>query len=411
MKTLFTLLLLSIIIYSCDSSNNSQSSENENTYTDTLNVALYEYVPRLDQFKEELLEKWEAKHPNCKLNFVSWSCYSKDPDNGLDVFVFDNIYMSHFINNGFLLGWTKQEIANFEDFLPYAIEGCKETPDKDLYYGIPQIGCTNMLYYRKGDKRLAASNSYSEICSIIGKAIDTSIIPPVNNGLLVDLSSSTTSACLYIDVSIDNGIPYSWNPPMPSADSLSEEVINKLRLLMITGGLKQVSYDDTISYGRAIWFQQQKGKAMINFTEAMSVINSEGLNKVEFKIMPFSDSHGVNLFYTDVVGVNSRLKYNKSKKALAMELANMLTSSEYITACFGANSSYTSPQYLMPVRKSVFSNLSKWPMYRKMYQIIQTSNPQPFRLGYNSRTWLDNNESKIKKRILEEAEKIRRQKL
>lgn len=408
MKTTLLWLLLLILISSCNSKDNSADN---NSFTDTLNVALYPYVPRLDQFKSELEVRWSKIHPQCKLNFVSWDCYSEDPNENLDVFVFDNIFTSYFIESGLLMEWEKNDIDDFDDYIPYAIEGCKkDRSEKSSYYGLPQIGCTNIFYYRKDDSSLTAATTFGQICSILKPAIDTSVIPPFNNGLLLDLSGSTTDACWYIDVSMDNGVPYSWNPPLPPADSLSPTSLRQLWTLLSVGGSKQASYEDSIPYGRAIWFSEQKGRAMVNFTEAMSVMNQETLNNIGFKVLPLSDAGGVNLFYTDVVGVGSHIEKNPEKKKLAIDLANLLSSTDYITACFGPDTPGASPQYLMPVRESVFTKLSKnWPLYTDMFTIVRISDPQPFRLGSGSRSWINANKKKIKARILLEAQKMRQQ--
>jgi thiamine pyridinylase len=36
----------------------------------TLNVALYPYVPRIDQFKAAITAAWSKKHPGVQLNFL-----------------------------------------------------------------------------------------------------------------------------------------------------------------------------------------------------------------------------------------------------------------------------------------------------------------------------------------------------
>ena len=68
----------------------------------TLTVAIYPYVPNSDKFKEIILSAWKQKHPDVKLNFVDWDCYSSDPPSTLDVFIFDAIYLSYFQSKGFL---------------------------------------------------------------------------------------------------------------------------------------------------------------------------------------------------------------------------------------------------------------------------------------------------------------------
>ena len=46
---------------------------------------------------------WEAKHPDMKLELVDWYCYDEDLPDDLDVFVFDGIYLTEYLEKGYLL--------------------------------------------------------------------------------------------------------------------------------------------------------------------------------------------------------------------------------------------------------------------------------------------------------------------
>ena len=46
---------------------------------------------------------WEAKHPDTKLELVDWYCYDEDLPDDLDVFVFDDIYLTEYLEKGYLL--------------------------------------------------------------------------------------------------------------------------------------------------------------------------------------------------------------------------------------------------------------------------------------------------------------------
>ncbi len=63
-----------------------------------LSVALYPYVPDIKIFKTAVQSVWENLHPDVKLNFISWDCYSDDPPENLDVFVFDAIFLHDFVD-------------------------------------------------------------------------------------------------------------------------------------------------------------------------------------------------------------------------------------------------------------------------------------------------------------------------
>ena len=67
-----------------------------------LNVALFQWVPRLEQFEEVIEEEWGKPHPDVPLNFVKWDSYDTDPPATLDVFVFDGIFLTYFVQQEFL---------------------------------------------------------------------------------------------------------------------------------------------------------------------------------------------------------------------------------------------------------------------------------------------------------------------
>jgi thiamine pyridinylase len=123
----------------------------------SLNLALYEYVPRLDQFKQVITAAWAQQAPGIQLNYVDWDCYSQDPPKNLDVFVFDGIFLDYFVASGFLSPLQPNEINNPADFLPYALNDSKIG---NVNYAIPQIGCGSILFYRKGDTALQRATTY-----------------------------------------------------------------------------------------------------------------------------------------------------------------------------------------------------------------------------------------------------------
>jgi thiamine pyridinylase len=81
-----------------------------------------------------------------------------------------------------------------------------------------------------------------------------------------------------------------------------------------------------------------------------------------------------------------------------------MASSEVLVDCFGPNAKYNYPQYLMPVRRSVFKALGeKFPLYEKMYRMVMESNPHLFRIGTDSRGWLKALKGAIKEQIFKGA--------
>lgn len=121
-------------------------------------------------------------------------------------------------------------------------------------------------------------------------------------------------------------------------------------------------------------------------------------DEIDFKPLPLGNAN-LTPFYVDLIGINSKVPMALETKAQA--LANLLSSSEYETAVFGPDNSGI-PQYLMPIRNSVFQNLATdFPIYEKMGIMVGQANPVAFLLDENARTWLEANKSCIKDKTLQ----------
>jgi len=361
-----------------------------------LNIALYPYVPRLDQFKQVISRAWEQQSPGVPINYVDWDCYSQDPPNNLDVFVFDGIFLDYYVSKGFLSPLRPNEIENAGDFLPYALNDSKIN---NINYAIPQIGCGDILFYRQGDPELARANTLSAINRVIGQCSDDSLKSPQNKTLLVDLSGGTTDACLYLETVQDINGRYDPNPPLPSPANLNGKAIGNLHALVNMGCVAPTACSTGVPYQGAVWFGSGKGRATIGFTESLSAMG-DARQTTDFKLMPLADRNDVHLFYVDLVGINASVT-DPARRELTIKLANLIASSSVVTASFGPGQTANYPQYLMPVRKSVFEALEKNDrLYRQMYGLVKDNNPHMFRIGPASTTWLKTIKGSIRQRIL-----------
>ncbi|WP_434305001.1 thiamine pyridinylase [Clostridium botulinum] len=352
----------------------------------TLNVALYEYVPDPIRFKKAVETEWNKKEPNIKLNFVDWDCYSEDPPKDLDVFVFDAIYLSHFVKEGYLSEIPEKDIKNKEDILPFAMKGCTM---KGSAYAIPQIICTNLLFSRKGDSDIQKVNSVYDLNDKLGKNTSEDIIPPNNKGLLIDMSGGTSKACMYLDSLIDTTQEYTEFNSLPNLNELNKDAIDSLGLLQSMAGKNQANYwpEDNDSYIRAKWFINGKGRAYIGYTEAMSQMK-EFADDIDFKTISLSKNSNIPIFYGDVVGINSSIT-NSYKKEKAIELANIITDKNTMVKAVSPDENNKYPQYLLPARRSVYNNLeNKYPIYGRLYKIADNPNNRLFRTGPEIRIWL-----------------------
>lgn len=349
----------------------------------TLTVGLYPYVPRPGQLKRAITAAWERVHPEVQLRFNSdWDGgYSNDPS-GMDVFVFDAMYLDYFRMRGFLAAIPPAQVHDPEDFLPYAATGAQYD---DKYYGLPMFGCANILFYRVDDAPVAAAQTLTELTSALGQCTYTSEIPPDKRGLMLDMAGGTTSASLYVDLvqSIDGA----WPPVLPTEPSeLNATAITESRSLLATASYYNATETPSNApYGRAKWFSAGNGRALMAFTEAMASMSAATRETLNFRPFPLGDDPSAQpLFYSDLVGVSA----SSSQSALAVELANLMSSTEVLKVGMESTGDEP-PQFLMPVRSSLFDALATDdPIYSRMQNMVDEADPILFNLGPTARNFI-----------------------
>ena len=400
MKLLQKLIILTLSIFFFIGCSTKELSPHQNEAKNlSLDVGLYYYVPRLEQFKQTIQKQWNTKYPHVKLNFQDWwrGGYDNEPTS-LDVFVFDAAYLDDYINKGYLLALKQKEIHDFDDLLSYAKEGVKKEGE-DKYFGIPQIGCGTLLFYRKNDSELKKAKTLSSITNTLGQCTYQSVIPPKGLGLMMDFSSKTTNGDYYLEATQDIYGKYTTNPPKaPTTKLLNPWSINNISLLRQNTSLKHATNADI---NRAEKFSQGYGRAYVGYSESMSSLNQKTRDEIEFKYLPFSDNNDVHLFYSDIAGINPKVM-NKNMEFYAIELLNMLTSTKTFVEATSGTKQHPIAQYLLPVRHQTFKELSKeYPLYNKLYDLIQDNNPKLFRIGVGANQWLEDNKESISSQIFE----------
>jgi len=359
--------------------------------TVTLTVALYPYVPRIDQFKQAITSAWAEVQPEVALNFVSaddWDGgYSSNPKSDYDIFIFDGMFFEYFKEQGYLSTIPASSITDPDDLLAYARNG---VTDGSNYYAIPFLGCSNVLFYNKSNTELAEADTLTKVADVLGSFTYTSQEPPDRRGLMLDMAGGTTNATLYLDVAYNQTGVYPL--PQPAADDLSQDAIDTMTKLIGLASFWNVTLDPPMAYGRSVWFNSGYGKAFVGFTESMSVMSAQTRSDIAFKIMPFSDNDFGELFYADVIGVNAQTE----QRDLAIELANLIATTDVFVASTGETSTEP-PQFLMATRKSAFETLAEQdPIYDQMYALITDNEPLMFKLDKNARTWVDSVKQPIK---------------
>jgi thiamine pyridinylase len=390
-------MLIAVFMITCPSKLSGES----------INVALYAWVPRYDQFQEVIGDAWSNLGTGVELNFVDWDCYSADPTPELDVFVFDAIFLTYFAKGGYLSPISPHSIKNHSDIFVFAQNGCKEN---GILYAIPQFACSNFFFCRKNDencKKYLKARTLVEMYELIGDNTSPDIPPPLGEGLLADLSGSTTCACLYVDAEEDSMGFYTPCPPLPPASDLFPDALMNLQLVVHMAGAAQADYWGGV-FQRAVWFSNGHGKAMMHYSESMWKMSEETRENILFKVMPLG-STPVNLFYIDAVGIKPTS--DPIRKALTLKLANLITSTRVLVDCLVPWGDDNSPQYVLPVRKSIFKKMGKsYKLYRKLGEIMTECDPKAFRLGEDSKQWVAEQKKAIKQKIYDITEQLKKEK-
>ena len=359
--------------------------------TRTLRASLYPIVPDMERYKKAVTMHWEAKNPDTKLELVDWYCYDEDLPDDLDVFVFDGIYLTEYLEKGYLLPIPEEAIQDIEDFIPFTTDGLRRD---GTFCAVPQLICTSLLYTRKGDTELADVSDTVMLYEKLGDRKNQSEVPDENEGLLIDMSGGTSKVIMYLDAQIDYSDTYTEYEDLPVKETFSEEALDLLRLLVKMGGAAQVKYmsESDELYERARWFAEGKGRAYIGYSETMAMMG-DGVNDIDFRIFSNSDRGGVPLFSVDLAGVNAKI--SDDKKELAYELVDMITSEEAMAKVVMPEGKGT-PQYLLPARIHIYDPLSEAsPVYGQLKVIALDPKNKFLRMGSNAHEYISNTKKEL----------------
>ncbi len=360
------------------------SSQSPRREPDPLRVSLFKWVPSPKAIERIVEATWSAKHPDVLLEFVEWDGYEQDPPPDLDVFEYDAIFLEYMVRRNYAAPLPLDEIEDWEDISDFARRGCMV--DGTLY-GIPRIACTPVLFYRKGDEEIEKAESITDLLAVLGVSRDLVKEPREGRGLLIDLTGETTCSCFYLDAAADLSGEYSSSTDYPAWSHLDPDALRNVGLLTLMAGKKQALYENWDGQ-RARWFARGLGRAFIGWTERLSKMPVGALDQVSIRPLPLASGNTVNLLFVDLLSINSTLVGDRRR--LAIEFANMAASAEVVTQSFLVKEDTTgSPQYLIPVRKSVLADprlIEEAPLYTQLREIW--TNAQTFRMNASARHWL-----------------------
>ena len=160
----------------------SEPGQGTETNKKVLTVGLFKYVPDIQAFETALTAQWKAIEPDVALRFVDWDCYFEEPKS--DVFVFDGLYASQYIEKG-LLYPLGESIPARSAYPAWTLE---QASSQGIYYGIPQMVCMDTLFYRKEDPAVARVQTMQQLYEAIGPRKTQALLPDRDEGVIADFS-------------------------------------------------------------------------------------------------------------------------------------------------------------------------------------------------------------------------------
>jgi len=342
-------------------------------------AALYPYVPDTESFSSAICSAWTASGQSEKLYLIAddnvWDGgYSSNPvyTNGsgtqvpIDVFVYDAMYLEY---------WKTQTtpvpasfISDQSDFVSYALSALTQNDGSML--ALPMLGCTNIMFYRDGDSGMGSVTTLSDFLSVNPAGVYISPVPFDETGAMMNMAGKTTIAVDYmVKGFLDTG---AW----PSMDPLDQTIIQPMAKIAetasyynaLTGAIPSLPGVED-QYVRAGYFSGGYGRTSIGFSESMSQMSEATRSQLKLKAFPWSGSAAPNMFYADVVGVNSNSSFLGGGGTLPFTLANLMTQQPVVQNAIAPASGDLS--YLFPARTSVLNALSaEDPLYTQMAAVL-----------------------------------------
>ena len=352
----------------------------------TLSVGLYQLVPDEFRFHQAIEAEWNALHPEVGLDFVQWDCYTENPPDDLDVFVFDSILLYDFLEEEYLMPLAEEDIPEIDDFIPCALAACRVD---GILYALPQLLCTNLLFAREGDHEVAGATNINELAQIIGECNHTSGKTPSEEGLLVKIPDEATLALWYLDALTDRNQEYSEWVVFSDPEDLDPEIVQVIRKLQVIAvdneGMFVPPSGDAYLLGAL--FAEGQGRALIGFSEIMHAMGdaAEDMSIHDFSL---SDSDNYPMLFADIASINARI--SEEKKSLAVELLNIITGRNAMIASFAPTDADQNPQYLLGTRISIYDGLSEnYPIYGRLKEIVTNPKGKVFIIRSGGRVFIE----------------------
>ena len=255
--------------------------------------------------------------------------------------------------------------------IPSFVEGCRVNGTLCV---IPQFLCTDLLYTRKKDADLKNVQNIDDLYSVLG-----------DSGLLLEKHSFTSKIGLYLQALIDEKQSYmDQYPPIKEGElsPIATDSLEKMRKMHLTDSEGDLEDESRFYYARK--FAEGMGRAYIGYSEAMNEMG-ESASDMDFRLFSMTGDENIPVFYVDAAAINAKI--SDKKRALALDLLNIITGTDALTRAIANDSD---PQYLLAARYSIYDALkSDYPIYKDLKNVASVPDAFVFRIKPDGNDYLE----------------------
>lgn len=374
-KKSIALIVAILLVLSCISGCGNKSSRKDDN---SITVALFPYVPSPEIMQNLLEEKW-SEISDTPLRFIDWDCYYDSTPKDIDVFMYDVLFLDYFVEHGYAAEIPSDSIENIDGFIPCALEWAQYD---GKYYGIPNLLCSNFLFYYTDDTEISEVENIFELYDVIGNRKTSGKKPAdTSEGMVINFYDNFTY--YYLEALTDAaGEPLSFkkapNLKHPDADAL-----DALRCFAKMSGQEDVlisTLQEYIygSFGKAEWFNDGHGRCSFGYSENMSFMQ-DIIDDISVKTISLSKGENIQTLYCDVLSVNKQSVTTDEKFDECVKLANLLAGEDFLKDL--AVHDEKTP-YLLPARSAVYDYAAEsFPMYAHLKELVNSENNTVCRFG------------------------------
>ena len=317
-----------------------------------LTYSVYPYLPDVNYYAEVLEEEWEKQHPDIRLEYVPYDCYSGGKPEGIDVIMYDVFMEKAMIKKGYIRSLVINDCTDTDDYYAFTLEPAAGYTEN---YGVPVFLCCDLLIYDGDNKDFSEAKDIFDIAASDSKA-------------LISFASYGDDVYL-LDAAVDNTQD---SQLIQYKDRLGETDVSASKTALAKAAVPK--YTDTDSNAIAALYDSGVADGYIGYSETLRFLNRR-LEKTEVKQIGIGTNDNLPLFYCDMAGISADAPDDRI--GLCMDLIGIMTDKE-VMKCVSVKDG--SPQYLMFPRISFYNDMEKeYPMYAKLRTIAENDNNRLFR--------------------------------